>query len=51
MKMHVENSLNLLSGKKADVALIAAMTDPVNFKEKSHGLDCTNVIIARDNLQ
>ena len=51
MKMHVENSLNLLSGKKADVALIAAMTDPVNFKAKSHALDCTNVIIARDNLQ
>ena len=51
MKMRVENSLNQFFGKKDDVVLIAAMIEAVSFAAQVHGLDCTNVIIARDNLQ
>ena len=51
MKMHVEHSLNPLSGKKGDGVPIAVMADRVSFKVQSHGLDYTNAIIARDNLQ
>jgi hypothetical protein len=51
MKMVVENSLNQSSGKKDDVVPIAVMIDPVSFKEQVHAPDCTNVIIAGDNLQ
>ena len=51
MKKHVEHSLNQLSGKKGGIALIAAMIDPVDFKEQSHGLDCMNVTVAKDSLQ
>jgi hypothetical protein len=51
MKMRVENSLNQSSGKKDDVVPIAVMIDPVSFEEQVHGPDCTNVIIAGDNLQ
>ncbi len=51
MKLSVENLLNQSSGKKDDVAPIAAMINRVNFEEQVHGLGCTNIIIARDNLQ
>ena len=51
MKLSVENSLNQSSGKKDAVVPIAVMIDPVIFEEQVHGPGCTNVIIARDNLQ
>jgi len=51
MKMRVENSLNQSSGKKDDIIPIAVMIDPVSFEEQVHGPDCTNVIIAGNNLQ
>ena len=51
MKLRVGNSLNQSSGKKDDIVPIAVMIDPVSFEEQVHGPDCTNVIIAGDNLQ
>ena len=51
MKKHVENSLNQLSGKKDDVALIAVMIDPVSFEAQIHDQECMNVTVAEDSLR